>query len=38
MARSRRNVPQPKEHSALSVNDVSKSYGSVETDEWLVDE
>lgn len=28
MARSRRNVPQPKEHSALSVNDVSKSYGT----------
>ena len=28
MARSRRNVPQPKEHSALSIDNVSKSYGT----------
>jgi ABC-2 type transport system ATP-binding protein len=28
MARTRRNVPQPKEHSALSIDNVSKSYGT----------
>ena len=28
MARSRRNVPQPKEHAALSIDNVSKSYGT----------
>ncbi|MSZ60844.1 MAG: ATP-binding cassette domain-containing protein, partial [Actinobacteria bacterium] len=28
MARSRRNVPQPKEHSALNIDNVSKSYGT----------
>ena len=28
MARSRRNVPQPKAHSALSIDNVSKLYGT----------